>query len=194
MLSRIKTAHRSFSFLKVAKFLGNFELQCVELTDLNNLIHNLNELYNSWLSQQQEKKLPSSSKKFKTTNFGLYKSTFMYNSLKGHPSYNLDLHQVASIKMLPFTMQDISNILGISRTTLWRRVKDSNLTFDNVSDEDLDKKVENIKVIYPLIGERMVIGMLRSQGTSVQRWKIRESIHIVDPFNSALRWLRSNPG
>ena len=57
----------------------------------------------------------------------------------------------------------------------------------------LTKKVESLKVTHPLIGERMVIGMLRSQGTFVQRWKIRESIHRVDPLNAALRWLRSNP-
>ena len=36
----------------------------------------------------------------------------------------------------------------------------------------------------------MMIEMLRSEGTFVQRWKIRESI--VDPLNATLRWLRSN--
>ena len=32
-------------------------------------------------------------------------------------------------------------------------------------------------------------GILRAKGVSVQRWKIRESIHRVDPINAAIRWI-----
>ena len=39
----------------------------------------------------------------------------------------------------------------------------------------------------------MVIGFLRSKGLRVQRSRVRDSIHTVDPFNFINRWLQKNP-
>ena len=39
----------------------------------------------------------------------------------------------------------------------------------------------------------MIEGMLAAKGIKVVRRRLRESIHRIDPVNTALRWLRANP-
>ena len=42
-------------------------------------------------------------------------------------------------------------------------------------------------------GEKVIIGLIRSRDIHIQRVRIRASIHMVDPVNKALRWIRKNP-
>ncbi len=50
-----------------------------------------------------------------------------------------------------------------------------------VTNAELDDLVEEITSANPMSGEKMVSGKLRCQGIYLQRWKIRESLHRVDP-------------
>jgi hypothetical protein len=40
----------------------------------------------------------------------------------------------------------------------------------------------------PEIGERMMLGALRSRGIVVPRHRVRQILHRVDPISIALRW------
>ena len=40
----------------------------------------------------------------------------------------------------------------------------------------------------PHAGERMIQGILHSRGIRIQRWRVRDTIHEVDPINTPLRW------
>ena len=60
-------------------------------------------------------------------------------------------------------------------------------TFTNITDAELDHKIQTIKRTHPNDGERMMIGHLLRAGIRVQRARIRASIHRVDPVNTALR-------
>ena len=63
------------------------------------------------------------------------------------------------------------------RTTLWRRIKDCDFHAESnfvMSNEKLDDLIKSIKNEHPLSGKRIIIGILRAKGVSVQRWKIRE--------------------
>lgn len=40
----------------------------------------------------------------------------------------------------------------------------------------------------PNIGRRRFIGALRSRGLHIQRWRVSDCLHRVDPVGTALRW------
>ena len=53
--------------------------------------------------------------------------------------------------------------------------------YATITDSELDVLVENISSIYPMYGEKMLIGRLRGRGVIVQRQRVRASLHRVDP-------------
>ena len=69
-----------------------------------------------------------------------------------------------------------------SRGRVERRIKDLGLDrYISISEYDLDNLVRNIVVLHPQCGEKSVLSRLRSEGVRVQRQKIRDSLHRVDP-------------
>ena len=100
--------------------------------------------------------------------------------------------QLLYLQQMNFTWSSIAKIIGISRSTLYRLRKQYGLTriprFTSISDEDLHLIVSNIKSEMPDIGERILTGVLRSYQIRVPRNRIRDTLHKVDPLNTALRW------
>jgi len=58
----------------------------------------------------------------------------------------------------------------------------------NISDDQLDVVVDEIKRTMPYIGIRMVHASLRARGIRVPEYRVRECVHRTDPVNTALRW------
>lgn len=89
-------------------------------------------------------------------------------------------------------MTDVAALLGVSRMTLYRRMREYELTgqrdWDDISDEELDERVSGVLAQHADWGERMVIGALKGSGVSLPRWRVRESIGRVDPISRQLRW------
>ena len=88
--------------------------------------------------------LQSNSKSPKFTRYNLTAT----HDRAGHPSHEIDVEQVKLLRGYYFKWESITKIFGIHRTILWRRIKDC--------------------------AERIIIGILRDKGVSVQRWKVRE--------------------
>ena len=60
--------------------------------------------------------------------------------------------------------------------------------YSEITDDDLDAVLMEIKNQFPYDGESFISGHLRARGIQVQRWRMRESIYRVNPVNAALRW------
>ena len=103
----------------------------------------------------------------KSPKFSRYNLTTTDNDRARRPSYEIDVEQVKLLRGYYFKWESIAKIFGIHRTTLWRRIKNC--------------------------GKRIITGILRAKGVSVQRWKVNESIHRVDPINAAVRWIQKHP-
>lgn len=78
----------------------------------------------------------------------------------------------------------------ISRQTLYRRLDEFEIDtykFTEISDSDLDSKLQEIKSQHPTSGETMIQGQLLHRGIKVPRAKLCESIHCVDHANTVNR-------
>ena len=91
-----------------------------------------------------------------------------------------------------FTAVDTARMLGVSESTIRRRLQEFNIEstrpFSAMSDLDLDNTVKNIKEQFPNAGYRMMLGHLRSRGIRVQQMRVRASMRRIDPEGTILRW------
>ena len=94
---------------------------------------------------------------------------------------------------LGFSKQQIARLLGVSRWTIYRRVREYGLyhvsAFSDLSDADLDQKIRDYINRYgQKNGQVFLMGYLRSLGINVPRRRLRASVTRVDPANVALKW------
>ena len=91
----------------------------------------------------------------------------MLHSQPGRPAIEVDLTDVEYLRSFHFTWTKIANILGISRSTLYRRLDEEGIshhvTFTDITDVELDQKVIAIKNLHPNDGERMSSSQLWSR-------------------------------
>ena len=128
-------------------------------------------------------------KKKKKENSAAYKVP-KDESTEGRPRYHVGHEQIERLMALGFSQKRIAELLGISRITLWRRMQEVQVDgrYDDITANQLDELVENYRKLHPYAGEREMLGHVRSKQPNVQRHRVRESIHRVDPINTALRW------
>lgn len=115
---------------------------------------------------------------------------------RGRPAYHIDKEHLCWFIEKGFTVKSVANILGVSESTVWRRLKEYNLTlgqkYSTLSDEELDiivlEKIHN----NPNSGFRMIQGMLLTEGYCIQQHRVLESIRRVDPVGTSLRGLMLN--
>ena len=97
---------------------------------------------------------------------------FVRTNSVGRPKIRINIEQVELFRTSGFTWEEISHLLGIGRTTLWRRLTELGLHFEkytSISDSDLDGHVREIQYNNPNIGMSLLQGYLQSRGVFVQR-------------------------
>ena len=114
-----------------------------------------------------------------------------HHGLVGRPKVLVNIDQVELLRSAGFTWQEIANALQVSRTTLWRRLCEMDIStkkYSDICDFDLDSAVQSLRQEYPNCGQVMMHSLLRQQGIYVQRFRLRESMRRLDPIRTALRW------
>ena len=108
--------------------------------------------------------------------------------MAGRPTKELHLEEVKHLLAFDYNLEDIANLLNVSRSTLYRHMKDAQLEkYTDISDHDLDETIRRIKRDHPNDGEVLMQAHLLRVGLRIQRQRLRQSIHRVDPINTALR-------
>ena len=110
--------------------------------------------------------------------------------LRGRSQLLVSIDDIEYLRGLHFTWTKIASILGISRSTLYRRLEEAGIelssTYSELSDSDVDHTIAGIKQNHPNDGERLITGHLYRLGIVLPRARIRASIHRVDPTNTAI--------
>lgn len=109
----------------------------------------------------------------------------------GRPKMMINVEHVELLRSVGFTWQEVADAVQVSRTTLWRRLKEMNVStsrYSDISEEDLDHLIRGLQQEFPNCGQVMINSLLQQRGIFLQRYRIRESIIRVDPLRSALRW------
>ena len=128
------------------------------------------------------------------SNFAVTKSCTQLASIEqntehpggsGRPRVHINMDLVELLRSSGYTWSEVADALMVSRTTLWRRVRESGVptgSFTDISDEELDAAVRNFRRSHPHCGQVITQGYLNSIGISVQRYRVRNSIARVDPY------------
>ena len=111
----------------------------------------------------------------------------------GRPQFYIPAETLEDLLGLGFSMAKISQMFGVSRWTIYRRIQSYGLQntvqFSLLSDAQLDELVLEYMGRHGFTtGRTYLAGYLKSVGLRVQRRKIRECLARVDPANTALRW------
>lgn len=81
-----------------------------------------------------------------------FKSIYPYRG-PGRPSAVLNIEDVELLRRLHFTWCRIAEILGVSRSTLYRKIEEEglsrDLTYTAITDVELDLQIEAIKKVHP---------------------------------------------
>jgi len=101
----------------------------------------------------------------------------------GAPQFDIPRELLESLIEDDFMISEISSILSVSERTVYRRMAKyglSKLSFSDISDNDLDNYLRECTKQYPFCGETMLKHLLSQMNISVQRMRLRDSIHRVD--------------
>ncbi|XP_041453550.1 uncharacterized protein LOC121406606 [Lytechinus variegatus] len=90
-------------------------------------------------------------------------------------------------------VKDSAKCFNVSERTIKRRLQEYGISlrslYSPIDDNELDEKVEFILQNMPMAGYKTVDGYLTSQHVRVQRQRIRDSLHRLDPQRQELRSL-----
>ena len=111
---------------------------------------------------------------------------------RGRPKLVICEDQLIFLRTFGFTWTQIQTILGVSRSTLTRRRNELGLdegeNFSMIDENELQILMREIMVSNPNIGQRRMQGALRGRGIRVQQRRVRETMRILDPEGTAIRW------
>ncbi|KAH3895650.1 hypothetical protein DPMN_019815 [Dreissena polymorpha] len=105
-------------------------------------------------------------------------------SLGGAPQLNIPKTVLENLVENGFKSIDIARLLAVSERTVYRRMMRYGLSkqsFSTLTDDNLDEHVTEVIKEFPFCGENMIMQLLRQKGINIQRYRLRESIHILNP-------------
>ena len=111
----------------------------------------------------------------------------------GRPRYNITFDQLCFLVGENFNTRRIANCLGVSVSTVLRRLRDNDISlhrsYSAISDTDLDQRIRNIRSHFPRIGCRQMRAMLEADhGLRIKRCRVGMAMRRVDPAGAAIRW------
>ena len=102
----------------------------------------------------------------------------------GRPAIDIPEEQLRFLVENGFKITDMAQMFGCSCRTISRRLKEFGIEYNvytDINDGQLDEIVGEIAARLPCCGIRSMQSMLRANGITLQRERVRDSLHRVDP-------------
>ncbi|CAC5376050.1 unnamed protein product [Mytilus coruscus] len=113
----------------------------------------------------------------------------------GRPRYHISREQLEFLVEIGFSRKCMASLLHVSISSIKRRLRDYRILLRRryavISDTDLDNHVRRITQFNRSLGQRMVQGILKTEGIVLQRRRVAESLIRVDEAGIAIRWCRT---
>ena len=109
----------------------------------------------------------------------------------GRPRLDIRKSQLEFLRSKHFMWTKIASLLHISCRTLRRRKIELGVNdekFSEIGDNELREVMEEVRRSTSNVGQRRMMGALRSRGIRVPRWQVRNMLREIDPVGTALRW------
>lgn len=107
-----------------------------------------------------------------------------YSGSVGRPKLNIESQTLLNLLSTGLPMTSLADLHGISRSTLYRRMKHHDLSvrkcYSDIPDDVLDQKVRSIKTRMPHAGYRLVKGSLQAMGHRITWRRVKLSLQRVD--------------
>ena len=90
----------------------------------------------------------------------------------GRPRIEINFEYIELLQEAGYTLEEASQALQVSRTTLWRRMSEVEMVWrrsSDISDHDLDLVVVKLQQQYPNCGQSLLQGHLRSRQIFIPR-------------------------
>ena len=131
------------------------------------------------------------------TQDNIYERKVEHMGQAGRPAFVLPEETLRLYLTYGFTNQKIAEIFQVSPKTVRRRIVQFGLDatsskYSDISNDDLDKIISEIKENFPNCGIRRMKGFLTAQGIKVQWERVRKAMWRVDPEGILLRTMQLN--
>ena len=129
-----------------------------------------------------------------TFNYSALPCERIYTGLSGQPKLDVSKRQIELLRELHFPWVRIAELLGVSTKTIIRRRREFQMddmgdtSWSSIEDGELRELMQQIMNVTPGIGQSRMLGALHSRNIRVQRWRVREMMHVLDPVGTSLRW------
>ena len=161
----------------------------IRLCDVNLVNDDIQYLVTAAMQNLQRAEQINSERPFQTD--------VVHSGTAGRPYFDISQEQLNYFLNYQFSVPDIARALGVSKSTIFRRMNKYGLAARNdsplISDEELDSKVQEILTQFPNAGYRRVISQLSVAEVKPSQIRVRQSMQRVDPQGVAVRWLRLTP-
>ncbi|KXJ07772.1 hypothetical protein AC249_AIPGENE21923 [Exaiptasia diaphana] len=112
----------------------------------------------------------------------------------GRPKFDISMEQLQYLVNWDLSSRDIANALGVSQSTIKRRLREYGISVrgqtSEITDANVDAAAREIQSQFPNAGYRRVHSQLLVQGIRISQLRLRESLERTDPDGIAMRWLK----
>lgn len=117
----------------------------------------------------------------------------MEHQTRGRPVFKIPFETIEFFVENGFKVAEIARLIGVSKRTAERRLKDYDLgirqSYSPLTDHELEDEVKKIINDFPHVGYRTMSGLLQVKGHRVQEKRIRHAMQNADSCGVLFRRL-----